>query len=216
MEFVDVVMKRRAYRRFEEGGVPRETIERIARLAQRAPSGGFSQGQRLVVVTDPDRRREVARVCGEEFYARRLRPVDQRVRGPVRAVRLRGDLPPPLSGARQGPGGRDRDRLADPVLVGRRRRRRCRTSGWRRSNEGLGCGFVGTDELDDLRSTTWNPGRVHPDRRHAGRPAAPGRPVALAQARLEVVRGVRPLGAVGLTRPSTTDTARWRATSASA
>ena len=68
MEFADVVMKRRAYRRFEEGGVPREAIERIARLAQRAPSGGFSQGQRLVVVTDPDRRREVARVCGEEFY----------------------------------------------------------------------------------------------------------------------------------------------------
>ena len=47
VEFVDVVMKRRAVRRFQEGGVPRETIERIAQLAQRAPSGGFSQGQRL-------------------------------------------------------------------------------------------------------------------------------------------------------------------------
>ena len=68
MEFADVVMKRRAVRRFEEGGVPLDAIERIARLAQRAPSGGFSQGQRLVVVTDPARRREVARVCGEEFY----------------------------------------------------------------------------------------------------------------------------------------------------
>jgi nitroreductase len=68
MEFVDVVMKRRAVRRFEEGGVERDVIERIARLAQRAPSGGFSQGQRLVVVTDPDRRRELARICGEEFY----------------------------------------------------------------------------------------------------------------------------------------------------
>ena len=31
-------------------------IERIARLAQRTPSAGFSQGQRLVVVTDPERR----------------------------------------------------------------------------------------------------------------------------------------------------------------
>src|SRR6476660_10023966 len=68
MDFVDVVMKRRAVRRFEEGGVDREVIERIARLAQRAPSAGFSQGQRLVVVTEPDRRREVARICGEEFY----------------------------------------------------------------------------------------------------------------------------------------------------
>ena len=68
MEFVDVVMKRRAVRRFEHGGVPHETIERIARLAQRSPSAGFSQGQRLVVITDPERRREVARICGEEFY----------------------------------------------------------------------------------------------------------------------------------------------------
>ena len=68
MEFVDVVMKRRAVRRFEEGGVARDVIERIARLAQRAPSGGFSQGQRLVVVTDPERRREVADACGEADY----------------------------------------------------------------------------------------------------------------------------------------------------
>lgn len=69
MEFSDVVMKRRAVRRFEDGGVDREVIERIARLAQRTPSAGFSQGQRLVVVTEPDRRREVARLCGEEAYA---------------------------------------------------------------------------------------------------------------------------------------------------
>ena len=69
MEFADVVMNRRAVRRFEDGGVDREVIERIARLAQRTPSAGFSQGQRLVVVTDPDRRREVARICGEEEYA---------------------------------------------------------------------------------------------------------------------------------------------------
>lgn len=66
MEFADVVMKRRAVRRFEDGGVERVVIERIARLAQRTPSAGFSQGQRLVVVTDRDRRREVARICGEE------------------------------------------------------------------------------------------------------------------------------------------------------
>ena len=68
MEFADVVMKRRAVRRFEEGGVERDVIERIARLAQRAPSGGFSQGQRLVVVTDPEQRRAVARLYGEDDY----------------------------------------------------------------------------------------------------------------------------------------------------
>jgi nitroreductase len=74
MEFADVVMKRRAVRRFEEGGVDREVIEHIARLAQRAPSAGFSQGQRLVVVTEQERRREVARICGEEWYRDDLGP----------------------------------------------------------------------------------------------------------------------------------------------
>src|SRR3954468_5046851 len=68
MDFEQVVMKRRAVRRFEEGGVDREVIERIARLAQRVPSAGFSQGQRLVVVTEPDQRREVARIYGEVEY----------------------------------------------------------------------------------------------------------------------------------------------------
>jgi FMN reductase [NAD(P)H] len=68
VEFQDVVMKRRAVRRFEEGGVDRSVIDRIARLAQRAPSAGFSQGQRLVVVTDPEVRRQVARTYGEDEY----------------------------------------------------------------------------------------------------------------------------------------------------
>ena len=68
MEFVEVVMRRRAVRRFEDGGVDREVIERIARLAQRTPSAGFSQGQRLVVVTEPERRREVARIYGEDEF----------------------------------------------------------------------------------------------------------------------------------------------------
>ena len=74
MEFTEVVMRRRAVRRFEDGGVDREVIERIARLAQRTPSAGFSQGQRLVVITDPGRRREVARACGEEHYREAFGP----------------------------------------------------------------------------------------------------------------------------------------------
>ena len=74
MDFVDVVMKRRAVRRFEDGGVDHEVIERIARLAQRTPSAGFSQGQRLVVVTDPVARREVARISGEDEMAATFGP----------------------------------------------------------------------------------------------------------------------------------------------
>jgi nitroreductase len=46
--------------------VPRETIERIVATVRRAPSGGFSQGQRLLVVTDPETRSAIARLAGEE------------------------------------------------------------------------------------------------------------------------------------------------------
>jgi FMN reductase [NAD(P)H] len=48
--------------------VPRETVERIVATVRRAPSGGFSQGHRLVVVTDPEVRGELARLAGEEEY----------------------------------------------------------------------------------------------------------------------------------------------------
>ena len=46
MEFRDVVTKRRAVRRFEEGGVDPAVIEEIARLAQRTPAWGAA-GRRL-------------------------------------------------------------------------------------------------------------------------------------------------------------------------
>jgi nitroreductase len=66
MEFRDVVAKRRMVRHFADEPVTRETLERIAAIAQRAPSAGFSQGQRLLVVTEPARRRRVAELLDEE------------------------------------------------------------------------------------------------------------------------------------------------------
>jgi nitroreductase len=68
MEFSDVVRKRRMVRHFGPDPVDPETVERILRLAQRAPSAGYTQGQSYVVVTEPQRRREVARFCGEEQH----------------------------------------------------------------------------------------------------------------------------------------------------
>jgi nitroreductase len=55
-------------RNYADTPVPRETLERIAAAAQRAPSAGFSQGQRLVIVSDPDRRRQIADICHEPEY----------------------------------------------------------------------------------------------------------------------------------------------------
>src|SRR3954453_13375178 len=40
-------------RNYEGAPVPREQLERIAATVRRAPSGGFSQGQRLLVIDDP-------------------------------------------------------------------------------------------------------------------------------------------------------------------
>jgi FMN reductase [NAD(P)H] len=48
--------------------IEREVIERIVGTVRRAPSAGFSQGHRLVVVTDPETRRELARLAGEDEY----------------------------------------------------------------------------------------------------------------------------------------------------
>lgn len=56
-------------RRFSTDPVPREALERIAHAAKRAPSAGFSQGQRLVIVTDRALMGRVAQGADEESYA---------------------------------------------------------------------------------------------------------------------------------------------------
>lgn len=145
MDFFDVVMKRRAVRRFEEGGVGRDTIERIARLAQRAPSAGFSQGQRLIVVTETERRREVARLCGEEEY----QDLDM---GPW-ISECAAQFIPCVSEAIYHRRYQEADKVQDDgteidwpipywwVDVGATMQNVMLAS----VNEGLGCGFVGTD-----------------------------------------------------------------------
>jgi FMN reductase [NAD(P)H] len=68
VEVRDVLRKRRMVRHYLPEPVPHETVERIVATVRRAPSGGFSQGHRLVVVTDPETRRELARLAGEDEY----------------------------------------------------------------------------------------------------------------------------------------------------
>jgi nitroreductase len=65
MEFRDVLSRRRMHRAFLPDPIPDDVVERIAQTIRRAPSGGFSQGQSIVVVTDPDRRAEIARRFGD-------------------------------------------------------------------------------------------------------------------------------------------------------
>ena len=71
MEFGEVIARRRMIRSYTDEPVDPAAVERIAEAGLRAPSAGFSQGQTLVVVTDPDTRRGIARLAGEHDYADR-------------------------------------------------------------------------------------------------------------------------------------------------
>ena len=71
MQFAEVVARRRMVRHFAREPIDRATLERIAAVAQRAPSAGFSQGQRIVIVTEPQRKRRLAELVGEGFYTER-------------------------------------------------------------------------------------------------------------------------------------------------
>jgi len=67
VDFRDVLTRRRSVRTYAEREVPHEVLERIADAAVVwAPSAGFSQGLRIVVVTDPETRKEIATAAKED------------------------------------------------------------------------------------------------------------------------------------------------------
>jgi FMN reductase [NAD(P)H] len=68
VELREILRRRRMVRAYEPEPVPREVIERIVRTVRRAPSAGFSQGLRLVVVTEAERRGRLAEILGEESW----------------------------------------------------------------------------------------------------------------------------------------------------
>jgi len=68
MDFAEVMRRRRMVRNYTDEPVSREAIDRIVDRGRRAPSGGFSQGNRFVVVTDPETRRRIAELADEEKY----------------------------------------------------------------------------------------------------------------------------------------------------
>lgn len=70
MEFREILGKRRMHRAFLPDAIPTDQIERIAGVIRRAPSGGFSQGGSIVVVTDDEKRLAIARAFGDEHYSR--------------------------------------------------------------------------------------------------------------------------------------------------
>lgn len=69
VEFREILRRRRMHRAFEPDAIPEAQIERIVGVIRRAPSGGFSQGGSIVVVTDAGKRAEIAAAFGDEHYS---------------------------------------------------------------------------------------------------------------------------------------------------
>jgi FMN reductase [NAD(P)H] len=75
VQFRDVLTRRRSVRMYADKPVPRDVLERITNAAVVwSPNAGFSQGLRLVVVTDAETRREIAVAAAEEELAAKGRP----------------------------------------------------------------------------------------------------------------------------------------------
>jgi nitroreductase len=68
IELKEILKRRRMVRAYEPTPIKRDALERIVGTIRRAPSAGFSQGQRFVVVTDAERRKALAEGVGESFY----------------------------------------------------------------------------------------------------------------------------------------------------
>jgi nitroreductase len=67
-EFRDLLRRRRMVRSYLPDPIEPDVTDRILGVVRRAPSAGFSQGHRLIVVTEESRRRELARLAGEDEY----------------------------------------------------------------------------------------------------------------------------------------------------
>jgi nitroreductase len=70
----DLLKKRRMVRHYSGEPVPRETLERIVATVRRAPSAGFSQGQRILVVDDPELLGRIAALGGDELQLEGVEP----------------------------------------------------------------------------------------------------------------------------------------------
>ena len=68
MEFAEVVRKRKMIRSYLDKPVDPSALDRVVDAARRAPSAGHSQGQYLVVVTEPATRKAIAELGDEAHY----------------------------------------------------------------------------------------------------------------------------------------------------
>jgi nitroreductase len=162
MKFQDVVRKRRMVRHFKPNPIDPEALERILELSRRAPSAGYTQGQTLIVVTDPEKRKEIGEICGEREYESRF------------SHNWISEAPVQIIACTSEKAYRDRYAEPDKVLpdgsviewpvpywyldIG------CTVMILLLAvvNEGLAAGYTGTHRIDDLRNALGIPDHVMP------------------------------------------------------
>jgi nitroreductase len=70
MDFGEILRQRKMVRNYTDEPVEREVVERIVARGRKAPSGGFSQGNRFVVVTGEETRARIAELAQEPEYVK--------------------------------------------------------------------------------------------------------------------------------------------------
>lgn len=63
MDFYEVLRTRRSIRKFTEEAIPQAVLERVMLAAGMAPSGSNRQNWKYIIVSDPELREKVGRIC---------------------------------------------------------------------------------------------------------------------------------------------------------
>ena len=102
----EAMFTQRAIRRFKKDPIPADVMEDIMQSAIRAPNGGNNQGWHFIVVQDAEKRRQLAELYREAWWAKRA---DAGIMGPQ-------DIPPGKSSMRSAM--RMADEIGDaPAMV---------------------------------------------------------------------------------------------------
>ena len=102
----EAMFTQRAIRRFKKDPIPADVMEDIMQSAIRAPNGGNNQGWHFIVVRDDEKRRQLAELYREAWWAKRA---DAGIMGPQ-------DIPPGKSSMRSAM--RMADEIGDaPAMV---------------------------------------------------------------------------------------------------
>ncbi|MBN2565099.1 MAG: nitroreductase family protein, partial [Candidatus Eisenbacteria bacterium] len=70
LDLYELLMKRRSVRNFDDRSVPESVLEQLLNAANNAPTGGNIQPLSIVVVEDPEDRRELADMVGGQPWVK--------------------------------------------------------------------------------------------------------------------------------------------------